>query len=57
MARAIRTGSVSFGPVNVPVGLYSATQDHEVHFHQFEKVTSSRIRNQRVNEDTGDEVA
>ena len=57
MARAIWTGSVSFGLVNVPVGLYSATQDHDVHFHQFEKGTSSRIRNKRVNEDTGDEVA
>jgi len=56
MARAIWTGSVSFGLVNVPVGLYSATQDHDVHFHQFAKGTSSRIRNQRVNEDTGDEV-
>jgi DNA end-binding protein Ku len=56
MARAIWTGSISFGLVNVPVGLYSATQDHEVHFHQFEKGTSSRVRNQRVNEDTGDEV-
>jgi DNA end-binding protein Ku len=57
VARAIWTGSVSFGLVNVPVGLYSATQDHQVHFHQFEKGTSSRVRNQRVNEDTGDEVA
>ena len=57
MARAIWTGSVSFGLVNVPVGLYSATQDHDVHFHQFEKGTSSRVRNRRVNEDTGDEVA
>jgi len=47
---------VSFGLVNVPVGLFSATQDHQVHFHQFEKGTSSRVRNQRVNEDTGDEV-
>jgi DNA end-binding protein Ku len=56
MARAIWTGSVSFGLVNVPVGLYSAIQDHDVHFHQFEKGTSSRIRNQRVNEDTGEEV-
>src|SRR3954469_3897606 len=56
MARAIWTGSLSFGLVNVPVGLYSATQDHEVHFHQFEKGTSSRIRYERVNEDTGDEV-
>ena len=57
MARAIWTGAVSFGLVNVPVGLYSATQDHEVHFHQFEEGTSSRIRYERVNEDTGDEVA
>jgi DNA end-binding protein Ku len=57
VARSIWTGSVSFGLVNVPVGLYSATQDHDVHFHQFEKGTSSRIRNERVNEDTGDEVA
>jgi DNA end-binding protein Ku len=56
MARAIWTGSVSFGLVNVPVGLYSATQDHEVHFHQFQEGTTSRIRNQRVNEDTGDQV-
>ncbi len=57
MARAIWTGSVAFGLVNVPVGLFSATEDHDVHFHQFEKGTSSRIRNQRVNEDTGEEVA
>jgi DNA end-binding protein Ku len=57
MARAIWTGSVSFGLVNVPVGLFSATHDHNVHFHQFEKGTSSRIRNERVNEDTGDEVS
>lgn len=56
MARAIWTGSVSFGLVNVPVGLYSATHDHTVHFHQFEEGTSSRVRNQRVNEDTGEEV-
>ncbi len=56
MARSIWTGSVSFGLVNVPVRLYSATQDHKVHFHQFEKGTSNRIRNERVNEKTGDEV-
>ena len=56
MARAIWTGAVSFGLVNVPVGLYSATQEHEVRFHQFEKGTSARIRNRRVNEETGEEV-
>jgi len=57
MARAIWSGAVSFGLVNVPVGLYSATEDHDVHFHQFEKGTTARIRNQRVNEKTGEEVA
>jgi DNA end-binding protein Ku len=56
MARAIWTGSVAFGLVNVPVGLYSATQDKTVHFNQFERGTSSRIRYRRVNQDTGKEV-
>ncbi len=56
MARAIWTGSLSFGLVNVPVGLYSATEDKTVHFNQFEAGTSDRIRYKRVNERTGQEV-
>jgi DNA end-binding protein Ku len=56
MARAIWSGSLSFGLVNVPVGLYSATEEHEVRFHQFQRGTSSRIKNKRVNEKTGKEV-
>jgi DNA end-binding protein Ku len=56
MARAIWSGSVAFGLVNVPVQLFSATEDRTVHFHQFERDTSSRIRYRRVNEDTGEEV-
>ncbi|OMQ14395.1 Ku protein [Modestobacter sp. VKM Ac-2676] len=56
MARAIWTGSLAFGLVNVPVGLYSATEDRTIHFNQFERGTSSRIRYRRVNEDTGEEV-
>jgi DNA end-binding protein Ku len=56
MARAIWTGVISFGLVSVPVGLYSATADHEVSFHQFEKGTSDRIRYKRVNERTDKEV-
>lgn len=56
MARAIWSGSLSFGLVNVPVGVFSATEDKTIHFHQIEKGTSSRIRYKRVNEDTGDEV-
>ena len=56
MARPIWTGVISFGLVAVPVRMYSATRDHEVSFHQFEKGTSDRIRYQRVNERTGGEV-
>ncbi len=56
MARAIWTGAISFGLVSIPVGLFSATEDHTIHFHQFERDTSDRIRYQRVNERTGKEV-
>jgi DNA end-binding protein Ku len=56
MARPIWTGVISFGLVSVPVKLYSATQEHEVSFHQFQKGTSDRIRYRRVNERTGKEV-
>ncbi|CAM3470956.1 Ku protein [Occultella aeris] len=56
MARSIWTGALAFGLVNVPVGLYSATEDKTIHFRQFAKGTSSRIRYKRVNEDTGREV-
>ena len=56
MARPISTGAITFGLVSVPVGMYSATHEHEVGFHQFEKGTADRIRYRRVNERTGEEV-
>ncbi|WP_328868900.1 Ku protein [Streptomyces sp. NBC_00287] len=56
MARAIWTGVITFGLVSVPVGLYTATADHTVHFHQLQRGTADRIRNRRVNERTGKEV-
>ncbi len=56
MARAIWTGSLSFGLVNVPVGVYAATEDKTIHFNQLQRETSDRVRNKRVNERTGDEV-
>lgn len=56
MPHTIWSGSVSFGLVNIPVGMYSATEDHAVRFHQFEAGTSDRIRYSRVNEQTGKEV-
>lgn len=57
MARAIWTGSVSFGLVNIPVGLYSAVSEKTLRFNQLERGTSDRIRYKRVNERTGKEVA
>lgn len=56
MARAIWSGVLSFGLVAIPVELYSATEAHRPVFHQFEEGTADRIRYQRVNERTGDEV-
>ncbi|GAB2567217.1 non-homologous end joining protein Ku [Kribbella endophytica] len=56
MARSIWSGYINFGLVSVPVGLYSATQEHQLDFHQFQRGTSDRIRNKRVNERTGREV-
>ena len=56
MARVIWTGALAFGLVNIPVGLYAATEDRTVHFNQFQKGTSDRIRYKRVNERTGEEV-
>jgi DNA end-binding protein Ku len=56
MARAIWSGVLTFGLVTVPVQLFTATEDHTVHFHQLQRGTSDRIRYQRVNERTGKEV-
>jgi DNA end-binding protein Ku len=50
MARAVWSGTVSFGLVNVPVKAYTANHDHAVHFHQLDKATGSRVRYQKVSE-------
>ncbi|MET9852155.1 Ku protein [Streptomyces sp. NPDC006450] len=56
MARPVWAGNLSFGLVSLPVGLFTATDSHTIHFHQLQRGTSDRIRNRRVNERTGDEV-
>jgi|SRR5450755_1403100 len=56
MARAIWTGAISFGLVNVPVKLFSATSPKAVRFHQLSGKTGARIRQKRVDASTGDEV-
>jgi DNA end-binding protein Ku len=45
--RAIWKGAVAFGLVNVPVKLYSATEDHDVKLHQVHEKDGGRIRYQR----------
>jgi DNA end-binding protein Ku len=56
MPRSVWKGVVSFGLVSVPVKAHSAVRDHDVHFHQLERKTGSRIRNRKVSEKTGKEV-
>jgi DNA end-binding protein Ku len=56
MARAVWSGMISFGLVSVPVGLFTATEEHEPSFHQFADGGSDRIRYKGVNERTGREV-
>lgn len=57
MARSIWKGSISFGLVNIPVGLYSAETRDEVHFKLLDKKTKSPIHYKRVSEESGKEVA
>ncbi|MFD2028636.1 Ku protein [Promicromonospora aerolata] len=54
--RAIWKGAVTFGLVNVPVKLYSATEDHDVSLHQVHDADGGRIRYKRVCEIDGEVV-
>jgi DNA end-binding protein Ku len=55
--RAIWKGAVSFGLVNVPVKLYSATESHDVSFRQVHEADGGRIKYQRICSRCGEEVA
>jgi DNA end-binding protein Ku len=48
MARSLWRGSLSFGLVNVPVALYSAVRDLDVHFHQLHADSHNRLEVRRV---------
>jgi DNA end-binding protein Ku len=56
MARAIWSGSISFGLLNVPVKLYSAVARKQVSFRELRESDGSRIRHKRVAESDGEEV-
>jgi len=54
--RAIWKGALTFGLVNVPVKVYSATEDHDVPLHQVHASDGGRIRYQRICELDGEVV-
>src|ERR671915_2234929 len=56
MPRAIWSGAISFGLVNIPVKLYSAVSRKTVRFHQLDQEDNQRIQQKRVNPRTGEEV-
>jgi DNA end-binding protein Ku len=57
MARAIWSGSISFGLLNVPVKLYSAVSKQTIRFRELRESDGSRVKHKRVAEKDGKEVA
>ena len=56
MARAIWSGSISFGLLNVPVKLYSAVARRGISLREIRESDGARIRHRRVAEGTDEEV-
>jgi DNA end-binding protein Ku len=56
MARAIWSGSISFGLLNVPVRLYSAVARRNISLREIRESDGARIRHKRVAEGTDEEV-
>lgn len=54
--RSIWKGSIAFGLVNVPVKVYSATEDHDLKFHQVHAADNGRIQYKRVCSECGEVV-
>jgi DNA end-binding protein Ku len=47
MAHKLETAHISFGLVTIPVGIYSAIDEQDIHFHQLHAACGSRIKQQR----------
>lgn len=56
MPRAIWNGVISFGLLNIPVSLQAAQRSTDLHFRMLDSRDNARIRFERVNADTGEEV-
>lgn len=54
--RAVWTGSITFGLVNVGVKALTAVRDHDVHFHRLVRGTGARVGNLQVSKETGEPV-
>src|SRR3954454_10832547 len=54
--RSIWKGAVSFGLVSIAVKLYSATEDHDIRFHQVHVTDGGRVKYKRVCSVDGEEV-
>ena len=57
MPVAAHKGAISFGLVHIPVALYTAIQDNDIHFNQLHKDDNSRIRYKKICAHCGKEVA
>ncbi|MCW5877184.1 MAG: Ku protein [Anaerolineales bacterium] len=55
-ARAIWSGAIAFGLINIPVKLFSATQEYQLSFNQLRRGDLSRIKYLRVAANDGQEV-
>ncbi len=56
MPKSIWNGTVTFGMVNVPIKLYSATESKTVHFHEVHVTDGARIEHRRICPKDGQEV-
>ena len=54
--RTIWKGALGFGLVNIPIKMYSATKQRRLDFDLLDRRNHARVRNKRVNEETGEEV-
>jgi DNA end-binding protein Ku len=57
MARAVWNGTISFGLLNVPVQIFSGERSVDLHFRLLDNRDQKPIRYERVNSETGQEVA
>src|SRR5690625_6853038 len=56
MARPIWTGTLSFGLLNIPVRLMAGERRVDLSFRMLDSRNNARVRYERVNEETGEEV-